>query len=286
MSSANPQPVCVFFSRQMGKLAEPFVVPLLPLILHCLGSPSSSVRDAASDTTRALLTLLNPHAVPLVVGHLFDACGHTEWRVKWFALECFSLLATAHPLEVSVLLPKLVPRLSGMVWDTKTQVSKSAGKAILDCCNTNLNPDVKKAIPAVVAAIVKPSETVPAIEELMHTTFIASVDSSTLSILCPVLSRALKEKLTNTKRMASIVIHNMSKLVDSPTAVAPFGPLLVPDLQTVVANVQFKDIREFAMDALKSLTKALGHSSVDECTAQYVGASERASERANKRGVG
>jgi len=103
----------------------------------------------------------------------------------------------------------------------------------------------------------------------MHTTFIASVDSSTLSILCPILSRALKEKLTNTKRMASIVIHNMSKLVDSPTAVAPFGPLLVPDLKTVVENVQFVEIRNYAMDALKALTKALGHSSVEETTAKY-----------------
>ena len=96
-----------------------------------------------------------------------------------------------------------------------------------------------------------------------------SVDASTLSILCPVLSRALKEKLTQHKRMASIVIDNMSKLVDSPTAVAPFGPLLVPDLKKVCENVQFEDIRDVAMKALKTLTKALGHSSVEEATAKY-----------------
>jgi len=74
---------------------------------------------------------------------LFKACKHTEWRVKWFGLECFSILSREHPLEVSVLLPKIIPLLSSMVWDTKTQVSKSAGKALMDCCNTNLNPDVK-----------------------------------------------------------------------------------------------------------------------------------------------
>jgi elongation factor 3 len=251
----------------VGIHAEPYVLPLLPLVLNCIAS--NSHKDCAEDTARTMLTLVNTHAVAQTCGTLFSSLKHTEWRVKWFSLECFSLLAKVHPLEIAVLLPKIIPALTDMVWDTKTQVSKSAGKALLDCCNTNLNADIKPAVPAVVAAIVKPSETVKAIETLLHTTFIAAVDSSTLSMLCPVLSRALKEKLTNTKRMASIVIHNMSKLVDSPTAVAPFGPLLVPDLKTVVQNVQFADIREFALDALKALTKALGHSSVDEATAMY-----------------
>ena len=78
----------------------------------------------------------------------------------------------------------------------------------------------------------------------MHTTFVVSVDAPTLSILCPILSRGLKEKMTNVKRMCSIVIENMSKLVDSPTAVAPFGKLLVPELKKVCDNVQFEEVSE------------------------------------------
>lgn len=69
--------------------------------------------------------------------------------------------------------------------------------------------------------------------------------------------------------MASIVIENMSKLVDSPTAVAPFGPLLVPELKKVCENVQFEEIRDTAISALKTLTRALGHSSVEEATEKY-----------------
>jgi len=180
-----------------------------------------------------------------------------------------SQLASLSPLDISVLLPKILPKITPMVWDTKTQVSKCASKTILECCKTNLNPDVKPAIPEVVKAICKPSETVRAIEKLMHTTFVASVDASTLSIICPVLSRGLKEKLTNNKRMSSIVIENMSKLVDSPTAVAPFGSLLVPELKKVCENVQFEEIRDVAIAALKTLTKALGHSSIEEATEKY-----------------
>merc|ERR1719253_1511719 len=92
----------------------------------------------------------------------------------------------------------------------------------------------------------------------MSTTFIVTVDAPTLSILCPVLARSLKEKLAIHKRSACIVINNMSKLVGSPDDVAPFGPLLVPELKKVATNVQFEEIRDEALKALNSLTKALG----------------------------
>jgi len=65
------------------------------------------------------------------------------------------------------------------------------------------------------------------------------------------------------KRGCCIVIENMSRLVDTPDAVAPFGPLLVPELSKVVENVQFEEIRDKALSALQALTKALGHADID-----------------------
>jgi len=130
----------------------------------------------------------------------------------------------------------------------------------LAVCDTNTNADVKPAIPAVVNAICKPADTTKAVSSLMHTTFIVPVDASTLAILCPVLARALKEKLAIHKRSACLVISNMSKLVETPQAVAPFGSLLVPELQKVANNVQFEEIRDEALKALANLTKALGDS--------------------------
>jgi hypothetical protein len=104
---------------------------------------------------------------------------------------------------------------------------------------------------------------VKAIDELKCTTFVASVDSSTLAILCPVLARGLKEKMAVNKRSTCIVIENMSRLVETPNAVAPFGPLLVPELKKVAENVQFEEIRDAALAALSALTKALGHDDID-----------------------
>lgn len=257
---------CLLFIRAMcerlGRAVEPFVVGgFLAAALDECGSSSSAVRQAAEDAAVALVKLANPWAFPrLICPLLVKALQSSEWRVKYNALERLSQCATTAPKQVCRLLPELIPVVTNQVWDTKAQVTRAAGSTLLAMCETNENPDVSPAIPAVVNAICKPSATNTAVQELMATTFVASVDAPTLSILCPVLSRALKEKLAINKRAACIVISNMSRLVDSPQAVAPFGPLLVPELKKVATNVQFEELRDVALSALGNLTKALGDS--------------------------
>lgn len=248
--------------EKLGKVAEPFLVSgFLAAALDECGSSASSVREAAEDTATALINIANPWAFPALISPmLVQSMSSTEWRVKYNALDRLAQCAATAPDQVNYILPKLIPEVTSQVWDTKAQVTKAASHALLAICKTCKNPDVLPAIPAVVNAISKPAETNKAVQELMSTTFVASVDAPTLSILCPVLARALKEKLAINKRAACIVIKNMSRLVESPTAVAPFGPLLVPELKKVANNVQFEEIRDEALSALNNLTKALGDS--------------------------
>jgi elongation factor 3 len=244
----------------VGKPVEPYVLTgFLAAALDECGSSSSSVREAAEDTATALIALASPWAFPrLISPMLVQSLTSTEWRVKYNAMERLSQCAQTSPNQVNYLLPKLIPEITSQVFDTKAQVTKAAKACLLAICQTCKNPDVAPAIPAVVNSICKPADTFKAVDELMATTFVAPVDAPTLSILCPVLARALKEKLAIRKRAACLVIKNMSRLVESPEAVAPFGPLLVPELQRVSENVQFEEIRDAALDALSNLTKALG----------------------------
>lgn len=260
---------CLLYVRALaecgGKEAEPFLVPLLAVTLEECSSSVGMVREAAEDAAVAIVNLVNPFAVSsMIVPIIFEALQSPEWRVKAVALDVLAQCAVCRPKNISRLLPEIIPAVTAQVWDTKPQVTKAAREALLACCQTNINPDVAPAVPAVVNAIMKPSETVKALDELKATTFVATVDASTLSILCPVLSRGLKDKMALNKRSCCIVIENMSRLVETPEAVAPFGPLLVPDLKRVAENVQFDEIRDAALAALNALTKALGHASVDE----------------------
>lgn len=249
----------------VGKPAEPFVVgAFLAAALDECGSASSAVRQAAEDAASAIVGVANPWAFPtILLPILLQPLQSNEWRVKSSTLERLEQCASTSPLQVQKLIPDLIPALAAQVWDTKAQVSKAARAALLAVCNTNTNKDVAPTIPFVVNAICKPADTNKAVSELMSTTFIVPVDSATLAILCPILARALKEKLAIHKRAACIVVSNMSKLVETPAAIAPFGSLLVPELQKVVKNVQFEEIRDEALKALNSLTKALGDSYKD-----------------------
>lgn len=242
-------------------LIEPYICgAFLAAALDETASTNSAVREAAEDCVAALISVANPWSYSTVIAPIVQQSLHsTEWRVKTAALECLVLLATTvAPKQIHLHIPTLIPACTNQVWDTKAQVSKTAKSALLAICGTNVNSDIRPAIPAIVNAICKPSETNKAVTELMGTTFVVPVDASTLAILCPVLARALKEKLALHKRAACIVISNMSKLVESPASVAPFGSLLVPELQKVAANVQFEEIRDESLKALKNLTKALG----------------------------
>lgn len=260
---------CLLFIRALSQIlgtqSEPFIVPLFAATLEECGSSSSIVREAAEDAAKSILALVSTYAISIFIAPvIFEALHSPEWRVKAIALNQLAECAKLHPTPICNLLPQIIPILSTQVWDTKAQVTQAAVASILSCCETNQNPDIKPAIPAIVNAICKPTDTVKAVEKLKMTTFVMTVDASTLSILCPVLSRGLKDKMAINKRSCCIVIENMSKLVETPAAVAPFGPLLIPDLKKVAENVQFEDIRDAALAALNALTKALGHGSVDD----------------------
>merc|ERR1712174_20350 len=73
--------------------------------------------------------------------------------------------------------------------------------------------------------------------------------------------------MANHKRATCIILENMSRLVDCPKSLEPFGHLLIPELKKVVENVQFEEIRDVALSALHTLTGALGHASIDDALA-------------------
>lgn len=245
----------------LGSVMEPYVVgAFLSSAIEECASSSSHVREAAEDASNAIVAIASPYIFrPILVPLLLHYIQYsTEWRIKSCALERLHQCATLFPEQVNRAIPALLPVITSQVWDTKIQVSKAAQKTLSAICYTNTNSDIKPTIPSLINAMCKPSDTNKAISDLMGTTFVVPIDASVLAMLCPLLSRGLKEKMAIHKRSACLVVHNMSKLVETPAAIAPFKSLLIPELQRVIQNVQFVEIREEALKALAGLTKALG----------------------------
>lgn len=65
-------------------------------------------------------------------------------------------------------------------------------------------------------ALMDPStKTAPCLQVLLQTSFVHFIDAPSLALIMPVLQRALNERSTETKKMASQIIGNMYALTDA-----------------------------------------------------------------------
>lgn len=109
-------------------------------------------------------------------------------------------------------------------------------------------------IPALISALINPVEEVPqTIQLLSATTFVSEVDSPTLSLMVPLLSRGITERLTATKRKVAVITDNMAKLVDNEFTVRPFIPKLLPALIKVSETVADPEARGVVNRAIATL---------------------------------
>ena len=94
------------------------------------------------------------------------------------------------------------------------------------------------------------------IKGLSSTTFVAEVTGPTLAVMVPLLTRALKERSTDTQRMTCIVVGNLVKLVRDPLVAARYLSPLVAGVQQLAEGAAFPEIRAFAQTALDILNQA------------------------------
>jgi elongation factor 3 len=71
MNNADAREAALLAFKQLcqcvGRPCEPYVVPLLPMMLERLADKAAPVRDAAGQAAKAVVSILCPHAVELVL---------------------------------------------------------------------------------------------------------------------------------------------------------------------------------------------------------------------------
>lgn len=59
-------------SSTLGRLFEPYIIKIIPLLLTCLGDSSTDVREATSDAARVIMSRISGHAVKLILPSLLS----------------------------------------------------------------------------------------------------------------------------------------------------------------------------------------------------------------------
>ena len=203
-----PNAIKTVIEKGAIKSLEPVFVSsgLYAALLEAFADKMPAVRTAAVDAVKGYVAAMNAWATPSVMPallHQIKTAG--KWQIKTGALTVLDQLVISAPEQTARLMPDIVPVLSEAIWDTKADVKKAARETLTKACNLVSNKDIERFIPALISALINPVEEVPStIMLLSATTFVSEVDSPTLSLMVPLLSRGLSEKLTATKRKVAV----------------------------------------------------------------------------------
>ena len=196
-----------------------------------------------------------------------DGLLRRAWKKKETSLQLLALLATRAPHQVGRGMPAAIPKLMECLQDTHPKVSAAAAAALADVASVITQPEIQKNMSTLIEALSKPEQKTAACLEkvrrsgvrprcmqtlmrnppaqLMETTFVNSMDSPALAVVVPVIARGLRERSAELKKMAAMTAGNIFALVNEPRDMAPFVPIILPEVGKAVEHAH-PDVRAHA----------------------------------------
>jgi hypothetical protein len=84
------------------------------------------------------------------------------------------------------------------------------------------NAEVQELVPALLAAIADPNNKAkPALDTLLVTKFVNTVDAASLALIVPVVHRGLRDRSGDVKKKAARIVGNMCGLINEPKVSGP-----------------------------------------------------------------
>lgn len=242
----------------LGKVFEPYVIQMLPLLLVSFSDQVVAVREAAECAARAMMSQLSAQGVKLVLPSLLKGLEDKAWRTKQSSVQLLGAMAYCAPQQLSQCLPKIVPKLTEVLTDTHPKVQSAAQTALQQVGSVIKNPEISALVPTLLLGLTDPNEhTRYSLDILLQTTFINSIDSPSLALLVPIIHRGLRERSSETKKKAAQIAGNMCSLVTEPKDMIPYINLLLPEIKKVLVD-PIPEVRSVAARALGSLIRGMG----------------------------
>ncbi|XP_038891106.1 protein ILITYHIA [Benincasa hispida] len=242
----------------LGRLFEPYVILMLPLLLVSFSDQVVAVREAAECAARAMMSQLTAQGVKLVLPSLLKGLDDKAWRTKQSSVQLLGAMAYCAPQQLSQCLPKIVPKLTEVLTDTHPKVQSAAQTALQQVGSVIKNPEISALVPTLLMGLTDPNDyTKYSLDILLQTTFINSIDAPSLALLVPIVHRGLRERSAETKKKAAQIAGNMCSLVTEPKDMIPYTGLLLPEVKKVLVD-PIPEVRSVAARAIGSLIRGMG----------------------------
>ncbi|KAK4775828.1 hypothetical protein SAY87_023789 [Trapa incisa] len=244
--------------EKLGKLFEPYVIQMLPLLLVSFSDQVVAVRESAECAARAMMSQLSGQGVKLVLPSLLKGLEDKAWRTKQSSVQLLGAMAYCAPQQLSQCLPKIVPKLTEVLTDTHPKVQSAGQTALQQVGSVIKNPEISSLVPTLLMGLTDPNDhTKYSLDILLQTTFVNSIDAPSLALLVPIVHRGLRERSAETKKKASQIVGNMCSLVTEPKDMIPYIGLLLPEVKKVLVD-PIPEVRSVAARAIGSLIRGMG----------------------------
>ncbi|KAF9059496.1 armadillo-type protein [Rhodocollybia butyracea] len=243
-------------STTLARLFEPYIEYILPLLLTSFGDASTDVREATQDAARVIMGNLSGYGVKLILPSLLSGLDEKQWRSKKGSIELLGMMAYCSPRQLSLSLPIVIPRLTGVLTDSHAQVRAAANKSLKQFGEVISNPEIQGLVPILLKALVDPAKTPNALSSLLKTSFMHYIDHSSLALVVPIIERGLRERGADTKKKAAQIVGNLASLTDSKDFV-PYLSQLLPLVHVVLVD-PVPEARATAAKALGTLVERMG----------------------------
>lgn len=242
----------------LGRLFEPYIIQMLPLLLVSFSDQVIAVREAAECAARAMMSQLSAPGVKLVLPSLLKGLEDKAWRTKQSSVQLLGAMAYCAPQQLSQCLPKIVPKLTEVLTDTHPKVQSAGQTALQQVGSVIKNPEIASLVPTLLMGLTDPNDyTKYSLDILLQTTFINSIDAPSLALLVPIVHRGLRERSADTKKKAAQIVGNMCSLVTEPKDMIPYIGLLLPEVKKVLVD-PIPEVRSVAARAIGSLIRGMG----------------------------
>ncbi|KAI8639859.1 armadillo-type protein [Parasitella parasitica] len=244
-------------SATLGRLFEPYIIQIIPLLLVCSSDANMDVREASSDAARVIMSKISGHCVKLILPSILEGLDERQWRTKKASVELLGSMAYCAPKQLSVSLPNIIPRISEVLADTHSQVQAAANRSLQLFGEVISNPEIQELVPVLLKALCDPNgKTAPALTALLQTSFVHYIDPPSLALVMPILERGLRERTTEIKTKSAQIVGNMASLTDQKDLV-PYLNIILPGLHQVLVD-PVPAARGTAAKALGALVEKLG----------------------------
>ena len=251
-------------SERLGRLFEPYIIHILPLLLLAFGDGIADVRAAAQAASHVIMGKLSTQGMRLVLPALLKGLDEIAWRTKQGSVQLLGAMAYCAPKQLGACLPTIVPKIGEVLKDPHPRVQEAGKNALKEIGSVIRNPEIAQISGQLLSALADPgANTKKALESLLTTRFVNTIDAASLSLIIPILLYGLRERSKENKKKAAQIVGSLCHLVTDSKDMSPYMDDIVLSLKKVLVD-PIPEVRFASAKALGSLVRGIGPGAVNE----------------------